>query len=167
MKNVKRILLPKLLIIDEKAKKLVDIRQSFKTKYSRKKSEPEYESKPARFTYTRLSELHYNMITIPEGTQIRLLSFSGGTCNTINPIYVQFIGIDQKTEDTIRILALCQSQDFDIKSPVAKFATFKENFLHKYDADQDNESFVIFNQKLSDLEKGNYKTAIGILEFQN
>jgi hypothetical protein len=160
----KKILLPKLLIIDEKAKNLVDIRQSFKTKYYRKKPEPEYENTPASFTYTRLSELNYKMITIQEGTKIRLLSCSGGACNTINPIYFQFIGIDQKTRDTIRILTLCQSQDFDIKPP-SRIGTFKKNFLHQYNADQATESFVIFNQKLSDLEKGDYKTAIGVLEF--
>jgi hypothetical protein len=161
----KKILLPKLLIIDEKTKKLADIRQFYKTKYSRKRRETKSENISIIFTYKRLSELNYKMITIPEGTKIRLLSYSGGPCNTINPLYFQFIGIDQETKDTVRILTLCQSQDFEIK-PSPRFGTFKENFLHQYNADQANESFVIFNQELSDLEKGDYKTAIGVLVFE-
>lgn len=53
-----------------------------------------------------LEDLNYTMDSIPAGTPLKLIAYSGGVPNTEEEIYYfQFIGVDEQNSDTIRILS--------------------------------------------------------------
>ena len=56
--------------------------------------------------YKPLEDLNYTIDSITAGTPLKLIAYSGGTPNTKDDIYYfQFIGVDEKNSDTIRILS--------------------------------------------------------------
>jgi hypothetical protein len=112
----------------------------------------------------KYSDLNYPKATIPDGTAIELISYSGGDCSDTEMRYKQFIGVNQSNNDTVRILAICQAQQYDIDA-APRIGTFKGISLHSETVTAIENEFVIFNKNLSDIERGNYKTAFGILEF--
>ncbi len=164
-KMASKILIPKLLEIKEKAREIAAAAQRFEAKYTRNEPAPEDKKTAELFSYKKLSELNYQMIPIPEGTEIRVFSYSGGNCSEVNDIYHQFIGIDQTTNDTIRVLTLCQTMDREVSGP-PRWGVFKVNFPSVYNASKADESFVVFNSKMRFIEDRNYKTVVGILEFK-
>jgi hypothetical protein len=126
--------------------------------------------------YVKLEDFKYTPATIKDGTEIKILSYSGGKeCSGKEIYYYQFIGIDNSTLDTVRILAPCQlfdvtrgtktgifyndgiSKVFDLLLKDSKEDVFKMS---------DKENFVVFNKKAESLEKRNFRTAIGSLAFK-
>ena len=53
-----------------------------------------------------LEDLNYTMDSIPAGTPLKLIAYSGGVPNTEDEVYYfQFIGVDERNSDTMRILS--------------------------------------------------------------
>ena len=114
------------------------------------------------------------MYNLKSGTKIKLLSFSSGpACTDKETYYYQFIGINEETNDTVRILAPCQT--IADKNPPAegRFEPWTETShiidsvsqqlnLDKIERENARKQ-VVFNKYLRDLEEGHYKTAIGTL----
>ena len=61
----------------------------------------------ANFTHQRLNEFPDTVVSLPSGTAIRILAYSGGDVakKSDELYYCQFIGINSATRDTVRILA--------------------------------------------------------------
>jgi hypothetical protein len=151
----------KLVEIKQKQDIFQDAQKEFKEKYQ---EEEGFKKVKGDIVYRNLSSLNYTIVQIPPGTKFKLLSYSGGQCIPVGLSYTQFIGINLTNGDTMRILAPCQSREYDFENtfPVG---TLQENINRKFETASPDEMFVIFNNNLSDLEKGNYKTTIGVLQF--
>lgn len=151
----------KLVEIKQKQETFQDAQKEFREKYEEKE---EYKRVKGDYVYKNLSALNYIIVKIPEGTKFKLLSYSGGDCIPVDLSYRQFIGINLDNGDTVRILTSCQSQEYDFENAPA-VGTFKEDVNEKPESTSADVKFVIFNKNLSDLEKGNYQTTFGILQF--
>lgn len=160
--EAKKMLQPALIAIKQKELIMKDTQEEFNNKYKKNTSgsrlvSPDYES-------VSLSSLKFEKVTIADGTIIDLISYSGGDCEGTSLVeYVQFIGINQSSGDTVRILALCHAQQYDLnKAP--RSGAFK-NFLPIDSNTVADNIVVIFNKNLEEIERKEYKTAFGILEF--
>jgi hypothetical protein len=132
-------------------------------------------SEDPNFRYVKLEDFKYSEATIKEGTEIQILSFSGGkACSPEESYYYQFIGIDLSTNDTVRILAPCQNVDVNAKPTTGTFTpwqeiagiiakTLKENGENELIAEK---KFVVFNKNQKDIEEREFKTVIGTLSFK-
>ena len=160
----KKVLLSKLVMATGKGKELAEASRLFESKYPKDEQMTKKENNSELFSFKKLSELNFQMIKIPEGTEVSVFSYSGGNCSEIDNIYHQFIGIDQSTNDTIRVLTLCQSLDREI-SGEPRFGIFKEVTPFS-NTGHTKESFVVFNARMEDLETRNYKTVVGMLDFE-
>ncbi len=79
--------------------------------------------------------------------------------------YKQFIGINKSNGDTLRILALAAMQRYDIdKAP--RIGTFKADLPMRNQLTPSENEYIIFNTNQANIEKGNYKTAFGLLSFE-
>jgi len=128
------------------------------------------------FDYVKLKDFKYQKAVIATGTEIQILSFSGGKeCGSEESYYYQFIGIDKSNGDTVRILAPCQVVDLNLKPSMGSYTPWDstESMVNKAlrengESDFINENtFVVFNKQNARLESKNYKTAIGLLVFDN
>ena len=151
----------KLVEIKEKQETFQDAQKEYKEKYEEKE---EYKRVKGEYVYRNLSSLNYTIVKIPVGTKFKLLSYSGGDCIPAGVSYRQFIAIDLANGDTVRILAPCQSREYDFEN-APRIGTLQENIKEKFEPASPDEKFVIFNKNLSDLEKGNFQTIFGMLEF--
>ena len=128
------------------------------------------------FDYVELRDFKYQKALLATGTEIQILSFSGGKeCSPKESYYYQFIGIDKSTGDTVRILAPCQKIDLNLNPSVGSYTPWDstESIINK-ELRQNGESnfiseniFVVFNKQNAILEKREFKTAIGSLSFGN
>lgn len=126
------------------------------------------------FKYVPLKEMKYQEANIPEGTEIEILSFSGGrTCTTEITYFYQFIGINTVNGDTVRILTPCQKLDEKASpakgtfTPWSKTSPIVEQVLKETGEQKlvGERSLVVFNKRQLEIEEGNYKTAIGTMGF--
>jgi len=84
-------------------------------------------SEDPNFRYVKLEEFRYSEATITKGTEIKILSFSGGKdCSPEESYYYQFIGVNLSTNDTLRILAPCQSVDVNARPTTGTFTPWQE-----------------------------------------
>jgi len=127
------------------------------------------------FRYVKLEEFRYSEATIKEGTKIKILSFSGGKdCSPEETYYFQFIGVNQSTMDTVRILSPCQLIKADEMPeegnfyPLQESAALLEKVLKEHGEKPliAEKKFVVFNRHFKDIEERNFKTAIGMLSFK-
>jgi len=127
----------------------------------------------SNFEYKKLEDCNFDIIKLKEQTKIKVLSYSGGKyCDNETKYYYQFIGVNQETLDTVRILSLCQKYEFVEGKKIGSF-TSKGNMSDlinqigdQYGLDNSsNEKMVVFNKERSAFELGNYTTAIGSLSF--
>lgn len=127
------------------------------------------------FRYVRLEDFKYSPAILKEGTEIKILSFSGGKdCTFEESYYYQFIGIDLTTNDTVRILTPCQKVDVDAKPERGTFTPWQEtskiidNALKEHGEKEiiSEKKFIVFNRHYKDIEDKDYKTAIGTLGFK-
>ena len=132
-------------------------------------------SQDPNFRYVRLEDFKYSQAAIEEGTEIQILSFSGGKdCTPEESYYYQFIGINLSTNDTVRILAPCQNVDINAKPERGTFTPWQEtgkiidNVLKEHGEKEliSEKKFVVFNNHQKDIEDKDYKTAIGTLGFK-
>ena len=127
------------------------------------------------FKYVKLKDFKYIEANIEDGTEIKILSFSGGkTCTSETSYYYQFIGINKANGDTVRILTPCQNVDISSAppekgtfTPWSKTSAIIDDALSKSGNEKliSKEGIIVFNKRNSDIEEGNYKTAIGTLSF--
>lgn len=163
--RIKDLLIPKLQIIKQKELSLKQAQKDFKTKY-----EETIETNSIRtngdYEYVRLKDFTFKLVDITDGTKIELMSFSGGDFrNGEDKIYYkQFIGINKSNGDTVRILALSAIQNYDFQKAL-RIGTFKNILPNRSEMTTSDKEFIIFNKKQTKVEKGNYKTAFGVLEF--
>jgi hypothetical protein len=127
----------------------------------------------SNFEYKELKDCNFDIVKLEEQTKIKVLSYSGGKyCDNETNYYYQFIGVNQKNLDTVRILSLCQKYEFVEGKKIGSF-TSKVNMSdiinqigEQYGLDNNsNEKMVVFNKERSAFELGNYMTAIGSLSF--
>ena len=132
-------------------------------------------SEDPNFRYVRLEDFKYSHAAIEEGTEIQILSFSGGKdCTPEESYYYQFIGINLSTNDTVRILAPCQIVDINARPGRGTFTPWQEtgkiidNVLKEHGEKGliSEKRFVVFNKHQKDIEDKVYKTAIGTLGFK-
>lgn len=73
--------------------------------------------------FKKLEDMRYTTDSIEPGTPLKLIAYSGGIPSNKDVIYYyQFIGVDEKNNDTIRILSAIISYD-DEKSVAGKIYT--------------------------------------------
>ena len=73
--------------------------------------------------FKKLEEMNYTMDSIVPGTPLKLIAYSGGIPSNKDVVYYyQFIGVDEKNNDTVRILSAMISYD-DEKSVIGKIYT--------------------------------------------
>ena len=127
-----------------------------------------------RFEYIPLEKYKYEPAYIKDGTDFRILSFSGGPpCTTEEAYYYQFIAINKETLDTIRILAPCQIVENVGDSTQGTFSSYNEQAEivnkvlreHGEKAFDEGEKIVVFNKLHKDLEARKFKTVIGSIGF--
>lgn len=128
----------------------------------------------SNFEYKELEDCNFDIVKLKEQTKIKVLSYSGGKyCDNETKYYYQFIGVNQETLDTVRILSLCQKYEFVEGKKIGSF-TSKGNMSdlinqigNQYGLDNSSdEKMVVFNKERSAFELGNHMTAIGSLGFQ-
>ncbi len=127
----------------------------------------------SNFEYKELKDCNFEMIKLKEQVKIKILSYSGGKyCDNDIKYYYQFIGINQETLDTVRVLSLCQKYEFIEGKKLGSFTTKGDfsDIINQIgnELGLDNNSYekkVVFNKERSDFESGNHKTAIGSLSF--
>ena len=164
--RTKIFLYPKLQMIKSKEIALTSSQREFRSKYleiNNSLSKSDTRRTGSDFEYIKLNEFSYSRVNIKDGTKIKLLSFSGGQDAEDGKIsYSQFIGINNSNGDTLRVLALANKQHYDLdKQP--QIGTFKSEMLIKNKSG--DIEYIIFNKAQADIEKGNYKTVFGILNF--
>jgi hypothetical protein len=101
-------------------------------------------------TYIPLSEYKYEQADIKTGTGIRILAYSGGKDSKGKDVYYcQFIGIDQSTHDTVRVLTSLISTDSvtgssaEIFTIPSQFDGQKGVFDAVYEAPADNQNLML------------------------
>jgi len=132
-------------------------------------------SRDPNFKYVKLKDFKYTEANIEEGTEIQILSFSGGrTCTPETSYYYQFIGINKANGDTVRILTPCQVVDVTSAPPTkgsftpwSKTSAIIDEALNKTGNENliTEDVVIVFNKQNRDIEERNYKTAIGSLGF--
>jgi hypothetical protein len=159
-----KILKPILEELSNEQNTFKAVLKSFREEYEPKANEESKETS-ADYELVKLKDYKYTEIKIEEGTKIKLLSFSGGTDFIDEKVlYKQFIGINLTTNDTIRILALSTVQQYDFdKKP--RIGIYKKDFSIRENMVAGGVEFIVFNENQVEYEKGNYKTAFGILDF--
>jgi hypothetical protein len=122
----------------------------------------------------KLEDLPFRIVTLNTGTKIKILSFSGGpVCTPDETYYYQYIGIIQGTSDTIRVLSPCQTiPDGDQPeegsfSPWDSTSKIIKDVMKEYGEKniETENKIVVFNKNNSQLERREFKTAIGSLSF--
>lgn len=162
--RAKELLFPQLQLIKERETEMINAQNIFYSKY-----ETVSISKPERtgsdYSFVKLKDFAFTPATLKEGASIELLSFSGGDDLAENKVYYkQFIGIDQSTGDTLRILALAGMQQYDLdKAP--RVGTYSTDLPIRNQLTPGDNEYIIFNTNQADIEQGNYKTVFGILKF--
>ena len=163
--KIGNLLMPKLTITKQKELALKQAQKEFEAKY-----EETVKSNSIRtngdYEYIKLKDFPYKLTDIKDGTEIELMSFSGGDVkNEKNKIYYkQFIGINKSNGDTVRILALAAMQDYDFEK-AQRIGTFKNISSRGNEIATSEKEFIIFNKNQAKVENGTYKTAFGLLEF--
>lgn len=163
--RAKELLFPQLQLIKERETEMINAQNIFYSKY-----ETVSISKPERtgsdYAFVKLKDFAFTTATLKEGASIELLSFSGGDDLAENKVYYkQFIGIDQSTGDTLRILALAGMQQYDLdKAP--RVGTYSTDLPIRNQLTPGDNEYIIFNTNQADIEQGNYKTVFGILKFE-
>ena len=128
-----------------------------------------------QFDYKPLDECNFKMTTVETGTSFKILAYSGGKkCTKDTQYYYQFIGINQETQDTMRILSACQEYHFG-EDP--RMVTYSNEILNNtklqdalktvYEEHGINQEtkLVSFNNDMPRIGEGNYKTVIGTIGF--
>lgn len=162
--RAKDLLFSKLQLIKTKELEMKSSRITFKTKY-----EELSKSQPIRtgsdYEFVNLRDFKLSNTEIKEGTKIELLSFSGGDdLPEDNIYYKQFIGVNNITGDTLRILALADIQRYDLDKAL-RIGTYTMDLPIRNQMKPSNNEYIIFNKNQEEIEKGNYKTVFGILKF--
>lgn len=163
--RAKELLFPQLQLIKERETEMINAQNIFYSKY-----ETVSISKPERtgsdYAFVKLKDFPLTPATLKEGASIELLSFSGGDDLAEGTVYYkQFIGIDQSTGDTLRILALAGMQQYDLdKAP--RVGTYSTDLPIRNQLTPGDNEYIIFNTNQADIEQGNYKTVFGILKFE-
>lgn len=162
--RAKDLLFPKLQLIKGKELEMKSSQNNFKTKYEElRKSQPKRTG--SEYEFVKLKDFKFSTTEIKTGTKIELLSFSGGDDLAEDKIYYkQFIGINKSTGDTLRVLALAPIQQYDLDKAI-RIGTYKTDLPMRKQMTASENEYIIFNRNLADIEKGNYKTVFGILEF--
>ena len=163
--RIGNLLMPKLTITKQKELALKQAQKEFEAKYE---ETVKYNSIRTNgdYEYVKLKDFPYKLTDIKDGTEIELMSFSGGDVkNEKNKIYYkQFIGINKSNGDTVRILALAAMQDYDFEK-AQRIGTFKNIRPGGNENATRGNEFIIFNKNQAKVENGNYKIAFGLLEF--
>ncbi len=164
LERINEKLFPKLLAIKNLQVEMDYALNSFQDKYE-DKAAAEPRRTGENYEFVKLKDFIFSPATIKEGTKIELLSFSGGDDLRDGKLYYkQFIGIDKTTGDTVRILAIASMQHYDLdKAP--RIGSFTKDISIRDQMAAGDLEYIIFNKELADIEKGNYKTAFGILKF--
>ena len=159
------LLMPKLKMTKQKELLLKQGQKDFEEKYEEKIKSNTIRTN-GDYDYVKLKDFPYKLIEIKDGTKIEVMSFSGGDFeNGEDKIcYKQFIGINKSNGDTVRILALAAIQNYDFEKAI-RVGTFKNILPNRSEMTTSEKEFIIFNKNQSKVEKGNYKTAFGFLEF--
>lgn len=132
------------------------------------------ESDP-KFEYVAFDTFKYDSAKINEGAPIQILSFSGGPSCTAKAIYYyQYIGINKENNDTVRILSPCQKIPDGSNPTEGSFSSWQEisSLIDKAlkvrgeNSFEEGDKVIVFNKTHFDIEKGNYKTAVGTLGFK-
>jgi hypothetical protein len=126
------------------------------------------------FEYVKFEDFKYEPAQIAPQTQVQVLSFSGGkACDPNTTYYYQFIGINTTNGDTVRILSPCQKVPDGLQPETGGFTPWDSTSslvdqaleMVKAEKMENKKRYIVFNKHLADIEKGNYKTAIGTLGF--
>lgn len=163
--RARELLFPQLQLIKERETEMKNAQNIFYSKY-----ETISISKPERtgsdYAFVKLKDFAFTPATLKEGASIELLSFSGGDDLAEGTVYYkQFIGIDQSTGDTLRILALAGMQQYDLdKAP--RVGSYSTDLPIRNQLTPGDNEYIIFNTNQADIEQGNYKTVFGILKFE-
>jgi hypothetical protein len=127
------------------------------------------------FEFLSLDAFKYETTSINEGTLIQILSFSGGPdCTPKTTYYYQYIGINKENNDTVRILSPCQVLPEGNNPTEGTYSSWIEQsgIIDKVLKEHGENNFesgkkvVVFNKAHREIEKGDYKTAIGTLGFK-
>ena len=127
----------------------------------------------SKFDYKPLEECHFDMTTVEHGTNFNILAYSGGKeCTKDTKYYYQFIGINQSTQDTMRILSACQGYRFGKDPRMVSYIKINEDKLNDalktiYEEHGINQEtkLVTFNNEMPKIGEGNYKTVIGSVGY--
>ena len=129
----------------------------------------------SKFDYKPLAECNFKMTTIAHGTDFKILAYSGGKkCTKDTQYYYQFIGINQTTQDTMRILSACQGYHFGEDPRMVTYsgetinnAKLQDALKKIYEENGINQEtkLVAFNNDMPRIGEGNYKTVIGSIGF--
>jgi len=126
------------------------------------------------FDFKKLEDFKFRTADISEGTEIKILSFSGGpVCTPEATYYFQYIGVIKGTSDTIRVLSPCQTIRDGEQPEDGRFSPWEKtskiiNEVMDKNGEKNFESenkIVVFNKRNRDLENKDLKTAIGTLSF--
>jgi len=159
--RVQQILMPILSTMKQKEILLTTAEEDFRNRYESKG----YWRTGNDYEYMSLKNYKYETTEIFDGTQIKLISYSGGKdLNDGKVYYSQFIGIHTVTGDTVRILALSALQQFDPEKSGTSSGIYKADISVRPQMIANDNEFIIFNKNNS-LEKQNYKTTFGLLNF--
>ena len=132
-------------------------------------------SEDPNFRYVKLEEFKYSEATITKGTEIKILSFSGGKdCSPEESYYYQFIGVNLSTNDTLRILVPCQNVDVNARPTIGTFTPWQETAdiidkaLKEHGEKEliTEKKLIVFNKHQKDIEERDFKTIIGTLSFK-
>lgn len=158
-----KFMLPKLKMIKDKEFDFVNTREAFRVKYP-VGSDGNIHTNPD-FEFVNFSDFKYEEANLNEGEEISLISYSGGKdCDTETKYYEQFIGISKSREDTVRILVPCQSYDDDNISGIGYYRKIVSDSIHNTFL---GKSLIVFNKHLTNIEKKDFKTAVGVLVFRD
>jgi len=163
--KAKRMLVPRLKLIKENQIELNIALSNFESKYEKLiKTLPLLTG--SNFEMRKLKDFEFTASKITDGTKIELLSFSGTKDFNENEIYyAQFIGVDLSSGDTVRILELTLLNAPSIDQ-LPRYGTYYSGGGTIEKNRIGNNEYVIFNKNQSDIEKGDYKTVFGFIEFE-
>lgn len=163
--RAKDVLFPKLKVIKTKDRQMKKVQAAFKMKYEELANSQSTRRTGSDYEYVKVKDFQVDTTQMEDGAKIKLLSYSGGGSPDGNLIYYkQFIGIQETTGDTLRILAFAGLQNYDLENP-ARIGTFRKHSLFENKVTGGENEYIIFNKNQTRIEKGNYKTVFGILEF--
>lgn len=163
--RIGNLLIPKLGIIKQKELALKQAQKDFRAKYEQTATSNSIITK-GDFEYVKLKDFTFELTYIKDGTAIELISYSGGVFKNGEDkiFYKQFIGVNKSNGDTVRVLALADMQNYDLKK-AERIGTFKNVLPNRTEMSTSENDFIIFNKNQAKVENGNYKTAFGLLEF--